>query len=558
MESAPAEHATSPARRARLITGAITLLGVLGAGLLGGYVAGSQGSTSAAASHGEHAEPEGEDHAAPAGMTARTLANLGVEVGEVTLGEHVDTIEVPAVAERPPLAERSVVSPVAGVLRTVLAQPGTVVEAGAPLAEVLRDAFPAPVLTLTAPILQPLSEAHHEAAVAVRRAALALELARAERERLSGGATSPDATPGRVLREADYAVRRAVLELESAAYEAERHGMTAEQVAGLSAGTVAVDVPDVPDVRRVLVRNRLWSPEADALLAVLPEGDRARPYTLAVLGELVGSGRLPAALVEAVRAEPRLAARFLEAAGLVQQGATAVALAALAAAGGLEPVAVLRAPKDAAPDYDVSSLALREGQRVEAGTEVLRLVDERRMLLRLAPAQRDLAALLRALAEPGELTAEPLVAGGGARLSGLKLLRLVGTAEGGAAAEAAVPNLPLALASEPGAQARRTWAVRPGSTWRVGVPVARYTGRFVLPAGAIAYRGAEAVVLVADGDAFRPVPVRLEHHDAGVAVVAADGAIFPGSRIVLRGAPVLGMALLAGPGAADPHAGHNH
>ena len=92
----------------------------------------------------------------------------------------------------------------------------------------------------------------------------------------------------------------------------------------------------------------------------------------------------------------------------------------------------------------------------------------------------------------------------------------------------------------------------------VRVPVERKPGRFVLPADAIAYRGAEAVVLLKTGASFKAVPVTLEHHDARVAVVAADGAIFPGDLIVLRGAPGLALGLLAGAGGADPHAGHNH
>jgi hypothetical protein len=55
------------------------------------------------------------------------------------------------------------------------------------------------------------------------------------------------------------------------------------------------------------------------------------------------------------------------------------------------------------------------------------------------------------------------------------------------------------------------------------------------------------------------VPVRVEHLDASVAVVANDGAIFEGDGIVLKGAYALSLALQAGSGGAvDPHAGHSH
>lgn len=565
MEPARPQGAVAPVPAARLLVGSITLLGVLGAGLLGGWVAARQGGASAGG-HAGHAHGGGEEaHAETPVLSPRALANLGVVVGPARLGEHVRMLEVPGTAERPVLAERAVVSPVAGVLRAVRAAPGSVVAAGAPLAEVLRDPLPTPVLALTEPILEPLNEAHHEAAVAVRRAALALELARSERERLAAlGGAAPEAAPGRVLREAEYAVRRALLDLESAEHEAERHGMSAEQVAALRAGGEegAEGVPDVPDVRRVLQRNRLWSAAADDLLALLPAAERERPHTLAVLGELAASGRLSDALVEAARREPRLAARFLEAAGLLQQGASPEALAALAAAGGLEALVVLRAPQDGAPDYDVSALHLRPGERVEAGAEVLHLVDDRQMHLRLAPAPSDLAALAGLLQQaqegPPPLTAQPLVPGAAEPLAEVRLLRLLGTEGTAAGALAVTANRPLAQTRDAAGALVRTWSVRPGSAWRVLVPVERVAGRFVLPADAIAYRGAEAVVLAVDGDTFRPIPVRLETHDAEHAVVAADGALFPGNVIVLHGAPALGMALLAGSGAADPHAGHSH
>jgi hypothetical protein len=93
----------------------------------------------------------------------------------------------------------------------------------------------------------------------------------------------------------------------------------------------------------------------------------------------------------------------------------------------------------------------------------------------------------------------------------------------------------------------------------VHVPVERLEERFVLPASAVVLRGSDMIVLLEDGDTFRPVPVRVEHLDSRVAVVANDGAIFEGDRVVLRGAYALSLALQAGAGGdADAHAGHSH
>jgi multidrug efflux pump subunit AcrA (membrane-fusion protein) len=93
----------------------------------------------------------------------------------------------------------------------------------------------------------------------------------------------------------------------------------------------------------------------------------------------------------------------------------------------------------------------------------------------------------------------------------------------------------------------------------VRVPVERLPGRFVLPADAVASRGPDTVVLLEDGKGFLPVPVRVEHRDARVVVVAADGAVFPGDRAVVHGAYAVLLAVQAATGGGvDPHAGHSH
>lgn len=551
--------AVAPTPPARFVAGAVILSGVLAAGLLGGYTAARQGGRPGGEGHAGESEEEHAGHAAhgPAAprLSERTLANLGVVVGEAVLGEHVTTRDIPALVAPIPGSERRVVAPVAGTIVSVAARSGDVVAAGAPLAVIRRSAFPQVSLSLTQPILAPLNEAHHEAAVGVQRAALALALARAEQERLSPEG-SADRVAGRVVREAQYAVKRAELELLGARHEAERHGIDAETIATLERGEG--EVPDVPDVRRVLRRNRLWSPEADALLAALPADVQTLPYALAVLGELVGASRLPHDVVEAARAQPALAAHFLDVAGLLQQGATSATLLALAASGALEPLVTVRAPAEPAPDWDLFALVAQPGLHVEAGDELARLRDDRAMDLLLAPAPSEGEALAKALALGEALVAEPLVGGAGPLLPNVHLLALTGTSEHEApGARARAANL--ALPAPPGAAGPRSWALRPGLTYVVRLPLTRTAPCFVLPPDAIAYRVAEALVLLEDGGTFRPVPVRLVHHDAREAVVAAQGGLFPGDRLVIKGAPALALALLAGQGAAaDPHAGHNH
>ena len=260
---------TPPQHRSRFVVAIVVLLAVLGAGALSGWTAASQKTSVAAAGHGQDAHA-GHDHAAAgaSALSKRTLANLGVELGSAKLGDFVRTIEVPAEVEPLPLSERPIASPVAGVVRSITVAPGHVVAAGDPIAEVLRDPLPQPTLGLTEALLKPLSEDHHSTAMSVRTAALALKLASAERQRLGGAEGSQGV--GRVIRDAEYAEERARLELANARHEASRHGFTPEQITALEAGDYSLRVPDTPDIRRVLERNRLWSPEADACFDCRP------------------------------------------------------------------------------------------------------------------------------------------------------------------------------------------------------------------------------------------------------------------------------------------------
>lgn len=549
----------STSGRARALGAALVLAGVFAAGLLGGLVSGHQGHGSGG--HGPEEDAHEEGHAAARTLSARALANLGVETGEARLGDWVQHVEVPATVERLPGSDRPVHAPVAGVVRAVAARPGQPVREGELLVELLRDPFPAPTLALTEAIVKPLNEEHHEAAVQVRRTALELELARSEQERLLALAgPAPDPAMARAVRDGDAALRRARLALESATHEAERHGMTEAQAQALVAGAADVPVPDARDVQRVLERNRLWSPEAGQLLALLPAAARELPHSVAVLGELAGTGRLTPALVAAVQATPGLGERLLEAAGLLQAGVTPEALGVLARAGALEPVVRVTVPAGPASGLDVERVEVRPGQRVQAGERLLVLHDASVAGLLLAPAPGDLPALESVLAAGTALEAAPLVRGSGPALAGVRLLRVGAEATGpettGAprvAGHAQVPNTALP-GQDPG---QRSWALRPGARYGVRVPLRSLPGRFVLPADAIAYRAAEAVVLLVDGSSFRPVAVRLEHHDAEVAVVAADGALFPGDQLVLRGAPALAIALLASEGGDAGH-GHEH
>ncbi len=551
----------------RLMAGAVTGLLVLGVGLIGGFVAGKQVSAPGGGGHaeGEPAAAGGDAHASHEGaaaLTPQTLANLGIETGELKATEFVRSREVAAVVVEPRGARRRAYAPVAGLLRRVLVRPGSVVKAGEPVAEILRDPFPRPTLTLTDSLLRSLDEEFHRAVADLRTSSLTLELARAELERVRkiiGASGTSGSLPSKTEIDLQREARRAERSLENAREEARRHGLTVEEVAGIEAGTAPA--PKAPDVHRVLDARLLWGPPADRVVALLPESVRSAPFIVALVGELFAAGLLSGELEDALRSRPGIRDAFADVAGLIQAGETVEGVLALEGGGGLRPTVLVRAPADA-PDWDVISLDAVSGAHVSRGGEIATLLSSHRMALRLAPTGEDIVALERALAAGEVLVAEPLQPGAGPSLSGLRVTRFEPPAQAGGLASPLIEfdNKPLTLDAESAAPQARSWQFREGTRYRVAVPLERLPDRFVLPAEAIVTRGADQVIVVQEGRNWRQVPVRVEYLDARVAVVPVkNGGVFAGDRVVMRGAYALALALQAAAGGGvDPHAGHNH
>ncbi len=527
---------SSPSGRAalvgRVVTVAVTGVLVLGIGLYGGLVAGRQGG---ARGKGEKAG-NGQGKAEGPRLSPQTLANLGIEFAPLVEVDFVRTREVAAVVEARPDDSRPVHVPVAGRVARTFGVTGQTLHAGDPIAEVVRDPFPRPVLSLTDAVLRPLNEDFHRVVSELRTSSGALEIVREELARIRrvlGAANSGGSAPIPTKTEIDlgYEERKATRVLESARTEARRHGLTEEQIASLETGSGMV--PDLPPARAILARNGLWSAVADEILALLPAAVRASPFTMAALGELSATGALSPELVALLRSRPALAASFLDLAGLVQQGETVAGLAFLEVSGALAPTFLVRAPVDA-PDWDLVALAVREGAHVEAGAALAKIEDPRKVVLRLAPTGGDVELTEKALAAGVALSAEPLVDGSSSRLGGVLLRRMDADPDGGHAvsAIAEVANRVLAESGAGDASRVRTWALRPGMRFFVHVPVETLPKRFVLPADAVIPRGADSVVVVKQGAGYAEVPVHVEYSDAHVAVVANDGAVFAGDRVV--------------------------
>jgi multidrug efflux pump subunit AcrA (membrane-fusion protein) len=542
----------APPRRLRALGFGLTVAAVLAVGLASGWLAASQ----KAEAPGGHAHGESEGGSAGvARLDPRTLKNLGVVVEEARPRDFAESREVPGEIALPPGAVRPVHAPVAGRVVRVLVAPGRKVAAGEPVAEVLRDPFPRPTLSLTDPVLKATTEHYHALVGDLRAARQALDIAREELARVRAALAS--GTPSKVEIDLAYDERRAQRRLETLRIEAGAHGLADEEVSAIEAGG---PTPPLPLPRRVLHDYHLWPPEAEAVLALLPPEARESPYAQAVVAELAGGGALTEELRRALSDCPRCAGSFLEVAGLLQAGLTVPALRALDAAGGLEATVPVRAP-EGAPDWDLSALLVQPGARVESGDAVAEVTDARRVLVVLRPAGRDLPAVAGALESGAAVVGIPLVPGSGPVIPPTPLARFEAGEEGDPHGRAVVEveNPVLAESDGPDGRRQRSWRLRPGLRYLVLVPQEVYRDAFVLPADAVVLRGADRIAMVELGNGFRRVPVTLLHEDAQHAVVANDGAIFPGDKVVVRGAFALSLALeaAAGGGAAADH-GHAH
>ncbi len=495
--------------------------------------------------------------AAPAALPPQALASMGVEVGPARRADFVRVVRVQAVVEDRPLNRRPVVAPLGGIVTAVHVRTADIAKAGAPLVTLARDPIPRPKPELTGSVLTPSSEEVHSSSAALRTALAQVAVSRSELERIRPFVEN-QTLPRKTEIDLRYEVARQEQEAESARADLRAHGLTDAEIE--AAGRGESPPSNLKLWRRALERNGLWGETAEALRQALRPEDRDLPWVVAAIGELSAAGLATEALRLAAAEEPEVVAHFAEVAGLLLEGMPIETVRVLAAQGALDPQLVVRAPAGDAPDWDVEDVAVRVGQRVEAGAEVLRLYDARVMALRVQPVGREIARVTEAMSDGATLRAVPLVAGSGPDLDAVRLERLAmqgGDADRGGLAYAAVENVPLPCAK--GATCR-SWQIRVGLRYLVEVPEERLPGRFVLPAEGLAWQGPTAVVFLRDGDLFRAQPVHLEYVDESVAVFADDGSVFDGDLVVQKGAFALGLALQqSGGGAApDAHAGCSH
>lgn len=525
-------------------------LALIAVGAIGGFLAHQHIDDDAHV----HAEDEADDHDHE-DLEPETLANLGVEIGEIAVGSHTVTRTVHGVVGDLGQGQRPLSSPFGGVVREVHVVPGQMVGADEVVLEVLRDDLPVPGLPTTARLVAPLDEDLHRLYLDLRRATRTRDLAQAEVDRLAG--LTGDGMP-LVSAEQRIAAERVLAlaqqDVANARGELHVHGFSEQRIAEVVGG--GHPVRDQQIRVGALREHGLWGEAVAQVFELLPAEAREQGWTVAALGELQAQGLWTGALREAFVEVPELRERFREAVSLLLAGVSVERLRSLAAGGGLGPVVRLRAPLDA-PDWDVGEVLARPGQRVDAGAVLARLERPDEMWLVVQPVGDEIAALQQVLAVGAELEARPLVVGAGPAMTGLRLQRLA-AAESSGARSHLVAYVRLANESLPGGDGGRSWALRPGTRYALRLPVETFDNVFVLPRDALTSRGPDRIGFEAHGSHFHDMVVRVLHEDDEVVVLPVDGSPFkPGDSVVVRGAFALAQAMQLEGGGGHGHA-HPH
>jgi hypothetical protein len=443
-----------------------------------------------------------------------------------------------------------------GRVLSVAVELGQLAAPGDLVVTVLRQPFPRPTLEMTTAVLTPATEDYHQAKAELRKALKSAEILQQELQRL--GAFEADQglplVPRQNMINLRYEQAKSLQDIENLRTELRMHGLSDAELAKIESG---VDVPLNRATWRVLLqRNGLWSTQADALMAALPEALSSQPWTVAVIAELALQQLANSGLAEWLSATPEAGEQFYAIAGLMQGGATLAHVQDLYAMGAFASEVRIRVP-EGAEDWDVRAIEVRPGDIVEAGTDLLTLADARRLQLVAQPSGSEVASVLAALRSSQTSRGEPLVAGSGPELNELALRTLTVDADGHPVAYLDVSNSELRTVEREGRRFR-SWALRPGLRYMLMVPVETLENVIVIPVTGIVEEGADKQVFIRNGKSFSPAKVVLLHRDHKVAVLGGKSEVFPGDDVVISGAFALKLALNAGKDGADPHAGHGH
>ena len=215
----------------------------------------------------------------------------------------------------------------------------------------------------------------------------------------------------------------------------------------------------------------------------------------------------------------------------------------------------------AAP-FIVENLNVQTGEAVTAGQTLCSLADFSTLHIEGLAFEQDADELVAAANDGRELFAIPEHNAPDRQIvGGLRIEHVANQVDRESRALHFHTELPNTIVRDVQREGRHfiTWRFKPGQRMQLRVPVEVWENVILLPVNAVAQEGAESYVFVENGDKFVRRPVHVRYRDQLNAVIAYDGALFPGTTVAMNGAHQLQLALKnAAGGGADPHAGHHH
>jgi len=220
-----------------------------------------------------------------------------------------------------------------------------------------------------------------------------------------------------------------------------------------------------------------------------------------------------------------------------------------------------KTPEDAV--FQVQNIKVAQGQQVEAGATLAILADHAELYIEGEAFERDVGDISRVADQQQAVTA--IVETEAARSEVIRDLQILYLATKVDPAKrtldfyVTLPNTPARDQRLENGKRFFAWKYRPGQRVQLEIPVETLENRIVLPIDAIAQEATETYVFTPNGNQWERRSVHVEYRDQRHAVIANDGALFPGDRVALTAAQQLQVAIKnKSGGAIDPHAGHSH
>jgi len=212
--------------------------------------------------------------------------------------------------------------------------------------------------------------------------------------------------------------------------------------------------------------------------------------------------------------------------------------------------------------YEVQELKAELGTQVQAG-QLLAVLSDHRLLYAVGHAfKREAAALERAAREgwPVEIEfAEDDAAAWPPLEQTFAIRHLANTVDRESRTfDFFVPLENQSRGYDKDGRSFTVWRFRPGQRVRLHVPVEKFSGVIVLPAGAVVQEGAEAYVFRQNGDLFDRLPVHTIYEDRQSVVIANDGSVAPGWYLAQGSAASLNRVLEAQSASGAPVGMHVH